>query len=155
MFVHTNINLPPTSHLASYKAAPSASLQAGVSSRSHPVPPHPVPPSQDQQLWIFRAPLSSRERTRYTDRAASEERSIPARLQQISFCVSRYGGLAARDDDLLAFKVGNENRASERVITMRMSTCVCLRFPTPDSESSSCPTGKTGCIYEGDGVTHL
>lgn len=98
---------------------------------------------------IFRAPLSSRERTQYTDRAASEEHSIPARLQQISFCVSRYGGLAARDDDLLAFKVGNENRASERVITMQMSTCVCLRFPTPDSESSSCLTGKTGCIYEG------
>lgn len=51
------------------------------------------------------------------DRAGSEEWSAPARIQQISFCVSRYGGLAARDDDLLAFKVGNENRASERAIT--------------------------------------
>lgn len=34
-------------------------------------------------------------------------------------CV-RYSALAARDDDLLAYKEGNENRASERVITTQI-----------------------------------
>lgn len=69
VFVHTNINLPPIIHLASFKAAPSASLPARALSHLHG---NPAALPGGLQAMDPSSPTKLKRRTQRTERASSE-----------------------------------------------------------------------------------